>query len=40
MATGDNVFTAISVAKQCAIIPINHMVFLGDLTVKDTKQNN
>lgn len=33
MATGDNMLTAISVAKQCNIIPDNEDVFLAD--VKD-----
>ena len=31
MATGDNVLTAISVAKQCNIIPARGTVFLGDV---------
>ena len=31
MATGDNVLTAISVARQCNIIPAHGTVFLGDI---------
>ena len=38
MATGDNIYTAISVARQCGIILNNHTVFLGDLTEKDGKK--
>lgn len=33
MATGDNVLTAISVARQCGIIPAIGSVFLGDLSI-------
>jgi len=32
MATGDNVLTAISVARQCGIIPKNNGVYLGELS--------
>jgi cation-transporting ATPase 13A2 len=31
MVTGDNVLTAISVARQCRIIQQNQRVFLGDI---------
>jgi magnesium-transporting ATPase (P-type) len=31
MATGDNVLTAISVARECLIIEPDTEVFLGDL---------
>jgi cation-transporting ATPase 13A2 len=31
MATGDNVLTAISVARQCCIIEKDKIVWLGDL---------
>jgi P-type E1-E2 ATPase len=31
MATGDNVLTAISVAKQCKMIDPQKQVYLGDL---------
>jgi magnesium-transporting ATPase (P-type) len=34
MATGDNVLTAISVARQCAILNQENEVFLGEL-IKD-----
>jgi cation-transporting ATPase 13A2 len=36
MATGDNVLTAISVARQCGIIDKNDTVFLGDLAFEPT----
>ena len=36
MATGDNVLTAISVARQCGILNAEQEVFLGD-TEKDEK---
>lgn len=32
MATGDNVLTAVSVAKQCKLLDPNKKVFLGELT--------
>ena len=31
MATGDNVLTAISVARQCGILDPTHEVFLGEV---------
>ena len=31
MATGDNVLTAISIARQCGIIPQFDTVYLGEL---------
>ena len=34
MATGDNVLTAISVARECEIINPDIEVFLGDVQVK------
>lgn len=33
MATGDNVLTAISVARQCSILQSQSEVFLADITV-------
>ena len=33
MATGDNVLTAISIAKQCKIISAEKEVILGDVVV-------
>ena len=40
MATGDNVLTAISVARECEIIPPDIEVFLGDLQLlPDGKQD-
>jgi magnesium-transporting ATPase (P-type) len=30
MATGDNILTAISVARECNIISANAAVFIGD----------
>ena len=38
MATGDNVLTAISVARQCNIIEGDKDVWLGDITTVDGKQ--
>ena len=35
MATGDNVLTAISVARQCGIINSSHEVFLGEVATTD-----
>ena len=32
MATGDNILTAISVARNCNIIGKNDDVFIGDIT--------
>lgn len=37
MVTGDNALTAISVGRQCGIIPKHHRVYLGD-TVEETVQ--
>ena len=34
MATGDNVLTAISVARQCSIIHLEKEVWFGDLATK------
>ena len=31
MVTGDNVLTAISVARQCSIVQPNQRIFLGDI---------
>ena len=36
MVTGDNILTAISVAKQCGLIPSEHLVFYGEI---DSKKN-
>jgi len=38
MATGDNVLTAISVARQCNIIAGDKDVWLGDVTSLNGKQ--
>jgi len=35
MATGDNVLTAISVARQCSILHSEKEVFLGDIGKKN-----
>lgn len=34
MVTGDNILTAISVAKQCSLVNPNQRVYLGDLSEK------
>jgi len=39
MATGDNVLTAISVARQCKMLDPSKPVYLGEMTtVNDKKQ--
>ena len=38
MATGDNVLTAISVARQCGIIESDAEVFLGDVIKHEDKE--
>ena len=38
MATGDNVLTAIAVAKKCKIIKGNSNVYIVDLVNKDGKE--
>ena len=39
MATGDNVLTAISVARQCKMLDAKKPVYLGEMTtVNDVKQ--
>ncbi len=40
MVTGDNEFTAISVARQCHIIKPDESVFLISLKDKDDEQSN
>ena len=35
MATGDNVLTAISVARECNIVEAEVEVFLGDLKIEN-----
>jgi len=35
MATGDNILTAMSVARQCKIIDENKTTFLGELVESD-----
>ena len=35
MATGDNMLTALSVARKCKIIEHEKIVYLGDLEVHD-----
>ena len=32
MATGDNVLTAVAVARKCKIIPEQSEVYIGDMT--------
>lgn len=34
MVTGDNILTAISVARQCCMVQANQSIFLGDLSEK------
>lgn len=38
MATGDNVYTGIAVAKECSIIDSSIKVFLGDTRVIEGKE--
>jgi cation-transporting ATPase 13A3/4/5 len=38
MATGDNVLTAISVARQCAIIDSQKDVWLGEIATLNDKK--
>eukprot|EP00349_Pseudokeronopsis_sp_Brazil_P011098 CAMPEP_0202973236 /NCGR_PEP_ID=MMETSP1396-20130829/47938_1 /ASSEMBLY_ACC=CAM_ASM_000872 /TAXON_ID= /ORGANISM="Pseudokeronopsis sp., Strain Brazil" /LENGTH=69 /DNA_ID=CAMNT_0049704917 /DNA_START=95 /DNA_END=300 /DNA_ORIENTATION=- len=35
MATGDNILTAISVAKECSMVPSEKEVFIGDVEVEE-----
>lgn len=39
MVTGDNVFTAISVARDCGMIPNHHRIFLCELNEDGGRQN-
>jgi len=36
MATGDNVLTAVSVAKQCKILDPNKLVYLGEKIIDES----
>mmetsp|Transcript_6387 Transcript_6387/g.5765 ORF Transcript_6387/g.5765 Transcript_6387/m.5765 type:complete len:191 (+) Transcript_6387:19-591(+) len=40
MVTGDNVLTAISVARQCGIVPHGQRIFLGDVAEKKVNGKN